>query len=63
MALPPTIIKLFIKLPVLFLIEIEKKIFNYMWKHKRARIVQTILTVKEVLEVPLSQIPSYVTEL
>lgn len=25
MALPPTIIKLFIKLPVLFLIEIEKK--------------------------------------
>lgn len=35
-----------IKMPVVFLKELEKRILNFVWKHKRPRRVKTILRKK-----------------
>ena len=37
-----------IKIPMTFLIEIEKAIMNFFWKNKRPRIAKTILSRKSV---------------
>jgi hypothetical protein len=36
-----------IKIPMTFVIEIEKSTLKFIWKHKRSQIVNTILSKKE----------------
>ena len=37
-----------IKLPIIFFIELEKQISQFVWKHERSRIVKAILRKKNV---------------
>ena len=39
-----------IKLPMAFFTELEQKIFQFVWKHKRSQIAKTILRKKTELE-------------
>lgn len=52
-----------IKIPIQFFTKIEKLISTFVLKHKRLRIVQTILNKKALLEESPILILSYTTEL
>ena len=52
-----------IKLPMAFFTEVEPKVSQFVWKHKRPRITKTILIRKTELEESGSQTSDYTTKL